>query len=69
MMMLGSFIGDQVVVIYSFIGDQAEAAVPRARGRLPKAEAAVPWAEAGGFMARRRPRDRNGLPFGLAIQA
>ena len=55
---------------------KAEAAVPRARGRLAKAEAAVPWMEveagsttAGGFMAQRRPRARNGLPFGPAIQA
>ena len=40
-------------------------------GRLVKTDAAVPWAmveagstTAGGFMARRRARARNGLPLG-----
>ena len=45
-------------------------------GLLAKAEAVVPWAEAeagsttaGGLVARRRPRAKNGLPLGPTIQA
>ena len=55
---------------------KAKAVVLQARGRLAKAEAAMPWAEAEagstiarGLMAWRQPQARNGLPLGPAIQA